>query len=210
MEQIGWSLVDEAGAEVQYWGDTAGQGAGVPDMIRLPNGDHVHCPAPGQIGPWQLMPRMLDWGASAAPMTVSNGTAIVTRALSDLKTNLNARVDSDAEAVRLRYITPGAGMAMTYAEKRDQANAVHGLGQAAANALTDAERVAQFPTLAASVGLEAATLWDCAQLVIAKSEAWADLSNVIERTRLLGKKSISDASDAATARAAYEAIAWTV
>jgi hypothetical protein len=126
------------------------------------------------------------------------------------KAELSKQVDEDAERIRLRYITPGAGMAMTYAEKRDQANAVHGLGQAAANALTEAERVAQFPTLAASVGIEGSTLWDCAQLVIAKSEAWADLSNVIERTRLLGKKSISDASDAASARAAYEAIAWTV
>lgn len=119
-----------------------------------------------------------------------------------------ARVDDDAERIRLRYLTPGSGMAMTYAEKRDQANAVHGLGQAAANAMTESERIAQFPTLAASVGLEAETLWDCAQLVIAKSEAWADLSNVIERTRLLGKKAISDASDAASARAAYEAITW--
>lgn len=130
--------------------------------------------------------------------------------LQPLKRDLAARVDDDAERVRLIYLTPGAGMAMTYAEKRDQANAVHGLGQAAANALNEAERIAQFPTLAASVGLEAATLWDCAQLVIAKAESWADLSNVIERTRLLGKKSISDASDAASARAAYEAIEWTV
>lgn len=121
-----------------------------------------------------------------------------------------SRVDDDAERVRLRYLTPGAGMAMTYAEKRDQANAVHGLGQSAANALTEAERIAQFPTLAASVGLEAATLWDCAQLVIEKAEAWVDLSHAIERTRLLGKRSISDASDAAAAGAAYKAIQWTV
>lgn len=127
-----------------------------------------------------------------------------------IKSELSRRVDDDAERVRLRYLTPGAGMAMTYAEKRDQANAVHGMGKDAANALTEAERIAQFPTLAASVGLEAQTLWECAQLVIAKSEAWADLSNVIERTRLLGKKAISDASDAASARAAYEAIEWTV
>jgi len=130
--------------------------------------------------------------------------------LPTLKAQLSKAVDEDAERFRLRYITPGAGMAMTYMEKRDQANAVHAMGQEAANALTEAERVAQFPTLAASVGIEAATLWDCAQLVIAKSEAWADLSHVIERTRLLGKKSISDASDAASARAAYEAIAWPV
>jgi len=125
-----------------------------------------------------------------------------------LKTTLKQQVDADAEAVRLRYITPGAGMAMTYIEKRDQANAVHGMGQAAANALTEQERTEQFPTLAASVGLEAQTLWDCAILVIQRVEAWATLSNAIERTRFAGKKAISDASDAAAARAAYEAITW--
>lgn len=121
-----------------------------------------------------------------------------------------AKVDEDAERVRLRYLTPGSGMAMTYAEKRDQANAVHSMGEAAATAMSAQEQVAQFPTLAASVGLEAPTLWACAQLVIAKSEAWATLSHAIERTRLVGKKAISEASDAATARAAYEAIEWTV
>lgn len=128
--------------------------------------------------------------------------------LDTVKAELLALVDADAERIRMRHLTPGAGMAMTYAEKRDQANAVHELGEAAANALTEAERIAQFPTLAASVGLEAPTLWACALLVIAKSEAWADLSNVIERTRLLGKKAISDASDAVSARTAYEAITW--
>lgn len=130
------------------------------------------------------------------------------RPLDVIKAELLVLVDADAERIRMRHLTPGAGMAMTYAEKRDQANAVHGLGQSAANALTEVDRIAQFPTLAASVGLEAPTLWDCALLVIAKSEAWADLSNVIERTRLLGKKAINDASDAASARSAYEAITW--
>ena len=52
------------------------------------------------------------------------------------------------------------------------------------------------------------TLWACAQLVIAKAEAWADLSYSIERARIVGKKTISDASDAAAAQAAYEAITW--
>lgn len=118
-----------------------------------------------------------------------------------------ARVDDDAERIRLRYLTPGSGMAMTYAEKRDQANAVHGLGQAAANALTEAERIAQFPTLAASVGIEAPTLWACAIMVIEKAEAFATLTNVIERTRLLGKKAVKDVP-AGTEKAAYEAITW--
>ncbi len=128
--------------------------------------------------------------------------------LPTLKDQLSKRVDEDAERVRLRYITPGVGQSMTYLEKHNQAIAVEALGETAANALSEQDRAAQFPTLAASVGIEAPTLWACAQLVILKYEAWAALSHVIERTRLLGKKSISDASDAAAAQAAYEAIAW--
>lgn len=128
--------------------------------------------------------------------------------LPTLKDQLSKRVDEDAERVRLRYITAGVGQSMTYLEKHNQAIAVEALGETAANALSEQDRAAQFPTLAASVGIEAPTLWACAQLVILKYEAWAALSHVIERTRLLGKKSISDASDAAAAQAAYEAIAW--
>lgn len=127
-------------------------------------------------------------------------------ALASLKASLVSMVDADAETARLRYITPGAGMSMTYAEKFAQANAVHELGRDAANALVDA--ATQFPTLSASIGLEAETLWDCAQLVIDKYEQFAALSGMIERTRLVGKKAIRDASDAAGARAAYEGITW--
>lgn len=128
--------------------------------------------------------------------------------LPTLKDQLSKRVDDDAERVRMRYITPGAGMSMTYLEKHNQAIAVEALGETAANALSEQDRAAQFPTLAASVGIEGATLWGCAQLVIQKYEAWAALSHAIERARLLGKASISSASDAAAAQAAYEAITW--
>jgi len=128
--------------------------------------------------------------------------------LASVKARLVSRVEMDAEGVRLRYITPGSGMAMTYGEKRDQAAAVHAIGETAANALTADQAREAYPTLAASIGIEGATLWACAQLVIARAEAWADLSYAIERARIVGKKAISDASDAAAAQAAYEAITW--
>lgn len=128
--------------------------------------------------------------------------------LEGVRTYLKARIDADAELTRIQYITGGFGMALTYLEKHNQANAVHDMGEAAANALSEDDRRRQFPTLAASVGIEAATLWDCAQLVIARYEAWADLSYTIERVRLLAKKLISEASDAAAAQAAYEAVTW--
>lgn len=127
--------------------------------------------------------------------------------VSPIKDKLKARVDDDAERVRLRYITPGVGMAMTYNEKKDQAVAVLAMGEATANALAK-HGAAEFPTLSASVPIEAPSLYAAAQLVIAKYEAWAAISRGIEFTRLKAKKAISDASDAAAAQAAYEAITW--
>lgn len=134
--------------------------------------------------------------------------AAATPALSVLKDAIKKRIDADAERIREQYVAVGTCMAMTYIEKHNQAQAIDALGQTAANALTPEQRVAQYPTLAASVGIEGATLWDCAQLVIAKYEEWATLSNTIETIRLTGKKSVSDASDAAAVQAAYEAISW--
>lgn len=128
--------------------------------------------------------------------------------ISPSKEELCLRVSVDAEACRQRFITPGSGKAMDYLEKHNQANAVHDLGQEVANALSESDRRAQFPTLAASVGREAPTLWECAQIVIARYEAWATLSFYINTAELDGKIAIRDASDAAAARAAYEAITW--
>lgn len=125
-----------------------------------------------------------------------------------VKALLKIRVDTDAETQRARYITPGAGMALTYQEKHAQARAVNQLGETASNALTEAERFDLFPTLAASVGTEAATLWAAAQTVIQRYEAYADISYGIERARLAGKKAISEATTADAASAAYGAITW--
>ena len=130
-------------------------------------------------------------------------------ALSVLKTRLMQAVDADAEVVRQRYITPGDGMQMVYAEKFAQAQAVHAMGEAAASAIPPADSTAQFPTLAASVGIEAETLYGCAMLVLGKYAAFAQRSYAIERTRLLGKRDIAAAADAAAAQAVYEALTWT-
>lgn len=128
--------------------------------------------------------------------------------LDRIKSDLCRAIDADAERTRLRYITPGDGMQMVYAEKFAQAQAVRAMGQTAADALTPENGTAQFPTLSASVGLEAATLWDCAVLVLAKYTQFAQLSNGIERKRLTGKKAVAAATDVASAQAAYEAVIW--
>lgn len=130
--------------------------------------------------------------------------------LAAVKDRLKKQVDADAERVRLAYITPGDGMQMVYREKFEQATAVHGMGQAAADAMSQQDREASFPTLSASIGIEAATLWDCANLVLQRYTVFAQLSLAIERTRLAGKKAISDAGSITAAQAAYGAITWTV
>ena len=128
--------------------------------------------------------------------------------LSVRKAQALAKLDADAEAVRLKYLTPGVGMVMTYQEKFAQAQAVNTLGAAAANALTPTEREAQYPTLAASVGIEAATLFECATLVLQRYVAFAQLSRVIERTRLTAKKAIAAAATPEDVAAAYAAATW--
>lgn len=162
-----------------------------------------------KMGLWTSVVREGD-GEISQTVVESNVVRIVRShpPLDTLKTRFKARVDADAESARQSYLTPGAGMAMTYQEKHAQARAVEALGEQAANALTQAERIEQFPTLSASVGIEAPTLWDCAELVMQRYEYFADVSAVIERSRLQGKKNISDASDAAAVTAAYEAITW--
>jgi hypothetical protein len=72
MEQIGYSLVDANGAELQFWGDTKGVCAGIPEAIDLPNGDRVHCPAVGEIQQWKLVPRMLKSGNIGAVLDGEN------------------------------------------------------------------------------------------------------------------------------------------
>ena len=164
----------------------------------------------GTIGPRSLQGwnaadlTALGWTSEAPPTP----PAPTPPSLADVKADYLTRVDADAETERLLYITPGDGQAMTYLEKLEQAKAVDALGQSAADALTTADAKTQYPILEAGVGIHADSLWEHAQLVIARYEAWNDLAGVIETQRETAKKSISDASDQAAVLAAYEAITW--
>ena len=208
MEQIGFSVVDASGNEINHWGDAPG-GVVNPGRVIWPNGDITEgVTGPINHGDWRLVERRYDWAELASGPTFDGTAVVVTGALASLKAKLMSEIASDAEACRLKFITPGSGKAMSYMEKHNQAEAVNELGEAAANALTEAQRKAQFPTLSASVGIEADTLWACAQLVRQKYEFWATISYGIELAELAGKKAISLASDAATARAVRGAITW--
>ena len=112
-----------------------------------------------------------------------------------------ARIDRAAESARGRYITPGAGQAMTYLRKEAEARAVLAGGWDGHSPVLAAE--------AEATGVDVIAL---AQRVVDQAEAWTLAAGRIEAARLSGKAAIRaaglDAIDdvAAAAIAALEAI----
>lgn len=121
--------------------------------------------------------------------------------LDTLKAQLKNRIDSDAETARLLFITGGSGKAMSYQEKLSEARLV----------LEDEDQVvdpALVPIMAAEANARGITILQAAQLIHQTYLGFKQVEAVINATTISAKQSISDASDAAAARAAYEAIAW--
>lgn len=110
--------------------------------------------------------------------------------LADLKASLKAMVDRQAEVERGRYITPGAGQAMTYQAKA-----------AEAQRFVETEGAGDYPLLTAEVGVTGATLDDVATVVLAMHSQWQLVGAGIERARLTAKAAIDAAEDEAAARA---------
>lgn len=132
---------------------------------------------------------------------VARGIAIApyVQPLDELKAEFAAEIDTRAEAERLVHMTAGAGQALVYREKADEAD------RYLADPSPTAER---YPILMASVGIEAETLPLVAALVSARRVAWARLAAAIEQARLGAKKAIMAAPTADAARTARMAVAW--
>lgn len=119
--------------------------------------------------------------------------------LAAAKRMLADRIDAAAEAERLRYITGGAGQAMTYQRKADEARAC----------LTATDPMpADYPMLAAEIGITAEDLTGVAQIVNAAYEAWLAVGSQIEAERLGTKAAIDAATTVEEASAAAEAVVW--
>lgn len=119
--------------------------------------------------------------------------------LSSVKAATKIRIDEAAELARLKYITPGAGQAMTYAEKAAQARQCL--------AATDPQET-DYPLLAAEIGITAPSLMDVATVVAAAHSAWIGIGAAIEGIRLQAKASIDAAEDAAAVHALAETVVW--
>lgn len=119
--------------------------------------------------------------------------------LAVLKISLKSQIDADAEAERLKYITPGAGQAMAYLQKAMEATAYL--------AATDPDP-ADYPLLAAEVGITGDTIADVAAVVDGQYQAWRLIGAAIEQARLGAKADVDAAETVEDAQAAYEAVVW--
>lgn len=126
---------------------------------------------------------------------------VVERDLDAVKNELTARLAEYAERERGRVLTLAAGKSMSYAEKMAEARLI----------LDDegnppsAELVPILSREAAARGL---TLLDMARLVRSRYLACKDAEALINEAEVRAVMAISAASDAAAARAAYEAVTW--
>lgn len=110
-----------------------------------------------------------------------------------LRLTLTAKVDADAEAARLLWITAGSGQALTYEQKRAEAERM---------ATDPTPQPDAYPLLAAEVGITADTLAAVGALVRARAAAWTAIAAQIESLRLQAKAAVMAATNAAEARAA--------
>ncbi|MBB3944713.1 hypothetical protein GGQ73_000638 [Rhizobium skierniewicense] len=102
--------------------------------------------------------------------------------LEEVKRNLKIQIDDDAEAARCQYITPGAGQAMTYQRKVDEAKLA---------VLENDPQSADYPMLAASLGIDGDAIKDIALLVLAMDAQWAIIGSAIERARQTAKEAVN-------------------
>lgn len=104
--------------------------------------------------------------------------------IDDLRKSAKSKINARAELARSRFTTSGVGQAAVYREKLEQAEQVMADGKAAAESLSPEQAIGQYPLLAASIGSEADTLWDAAELVVATYRTWAQRAGQIETRRL--------------------------
>jgi hypothetical protein len=121
---------------------------------------------------------------------------------------LAARVDAQAEALRGRLITLGAGQSLEYQETQAQA--------LAALAAPGTATAAAYPMLAATIGVDvdpqtdapATDVLGVARAVQAAAARWLTAGAAIRAARLSGKAAIAAASSVEDAAAAFDAIDW--
>lgn len=110
--------------------------------------------------------------------------------IAPIKEHLAAQIDAEAEAFRLRFITPGAGQAITYLRKEQEAAAYL------------ADSGASVPLLEAEAAVTGVTVTALAAEVAAASAQWLIIGTAIEARRRQAKIAVQAATNVAEAHAA--------
>jgi len=158
---------------------------------------------------------LLDGQAKGQTITADdNGMPVLVEppapVLDYIKQDLKSQIDVAAENERLRYITAGSGQAMTYQEKVAQSFAYTKtwLAHAADPDNVPEVKMAEYPLLAASLGIDGDTLLEVSETVTYAYALWQQIGAAIEATRLLAKIAIDNAVDEADAQSIFDAIVW--
>lgn len=130
-------------------------------------------------------------------MTTLTGT----RDLPALRTAAKARVDAAAERARLRIVTPGSGQAAVYILKLNEA-------QRFVAEAPEAPEPAEWPMLAAEIGVTGDTLAEVAGVIVATAAAWKQAAAAIETIRLAAKAEIDTATNPAAMAAIEHAVIY--
>lgn len=184
-----------------------------PDPVFWPDGTATHGTSVGYTaGNFQFVqlefdtpPRLNDPTNNNLNIIGLNGSTLrvsrnwTPRPLAVVKAALIDDIDAQAENLLQARITPGFGQTMMYVQKLQQARAV----------LQDANPLpGNYPLVAASLGVEGATLADVASVVVTAAQQWMVGAAQIERARLQAKANIRSAQTVVAAVAAAEAVNW--
>lgn len=93
-----------------------------------------------------------------------------------------AQIDRMAEEARAGFLTPGAGQALTYQRKEEEARA-----------WTEQSDEADFPFLQAEAAATDVTVSELAAIVVVQADFWRTIGAQIEGIRMGAKKAIRDA-----------------
>lgn len=184
----------------------------IANPVTWPNGDVSHGTAVGmEYRHWTLVPVTHDappnefYAAQGERTPHFDGAKVVLRGtyvprdMVQVRAVLLQRVESTVAALHARYLAAGPGAALVYQHK---------CAEAAALAKDLKPDPANYPLLAATVGIEGATLAAVAERVRAKEREWLAAAAAIERTRKTARQSIEQAATVDEALKAFGAIRW--
>ena len=151
--------------------------------------------------------RILSWRSLRPQPTTETiaAAAALVDPLAPSRESEKRAVDDDAGTQRLKYISGGDGQELVYQRKAEEARKL--TSAIAADPQFEPEP-SDYPMLTAGIGLDGATLSDCAALVLAKDAAWTAIAASIDIIRRTARADIDMAADEAAIRAVRPAIQW--